>query len=97
MSQTLAIELSDEVFRQVVSYATDAGLTPAEWAAQRLTQETQPAPAANGLTEAEREERRAAFYRHFGSLDSGDPRSCDNERIDADILRDLEREVSGRL
>ena len=23
--------------------------------------------------------------RHFGSIDSGDPNSCDNEKIDADL------------
>ncbi len=30
----------------------------------------------------------AAFERHFGSFDSGDPNFSDNERIDADLARE---------
>lgn len=30
----------------------------------------------------------AALERHFGCWDSGDPNSCDNERIDADLARE---------
>jgi len=35
----------------------------------------------------EMQRRAAAFERHFGEWDSGDPLFSDNERIDADIVR----------
>ena len=37
------------------------------------------------------ERRTAAFERHFGVWDSGDERSSDNERIDADLAREYGR------
>ena len=39
------------------------------------------------------EEEQAAeerFARHFGAIKSGDPNSCDNEKIDADLIRAYE-------
>jgi hypothetical protein len=36
----------------------------------------------------EQEELRVRFRRHLGELNSGDPRSADNERIDADLARE---------
>ena len=35
-----------------------------------------------------------AFERHFGAIDSGDPRSSDNERIDADLAKEYGRHDS---
>lgn len=41
----------------------------------------------NGNNSQEAEER---FARHFGAINSGDSRSADNEKIDADLIRLLE-------
>jgi hypothetical protein len=35
--------------------------------------------------------RAAAFERHFGAWDSGDPRFSDNDRIDADLAKEYGR------
>jgi hypothetical protein len=39
----------------------------------------------------EQERLPAALERHFGALDSSDPRSSDNERIDADLAKEHDR------
>lgn len=36
-------------------------------------------------------ERAAAFERHFGAWDSGNPRCSENEQIDADLTREYHR------
>jgi hypothetical protein len=36
----------------------------------------------------------AAFERYFGAIDSGDPNSSDNERIDADLAKEYARHDS---
>lgn len=46
------------------------------------------------LDRDEFQRRIAAFERHFGALDSGDPRFSDNERIDADLAREYGRDGS---
>jgi hypothetical protein len=43
------------------------------------------------MTSHEIECRAAAFERHFGIWDSGNPRFSDNERIDADLASEYDR------
>ena len=45
-------------------------------------------PHRRNLTPEEIQRARAAFERHFGTFDSGDPNFSDNERIDADLARE---------
>jgi hypothetical protein len=45
-------------------------------------------PRRRDLTPEEIQRARAAFERHFGAFDSGDPDSSNNERIDADLARE---------
>jgi len=46
-------------------------------------------PSANDpRTGEEQEELRVRFRKHLGALNSGDPRSADNERIDVDLARE---------
>lgn len=40
------------------------------------------------LTPQQAEAARQRFRRHFGAFDSGNPRSADNEAIDADPARE---------
>lgn len=37
------------------------------------------------------QKRATAFERHFGAWDSGNPRSSENEQIDADLAREYHR------
>lgn len=46
-----------------------------------------PAPVPD-LTPEEWETARQQFKRHIGAIDSSDPNSSDNERIDADLARE---------
>jgi len=41
-------------------------------------------------SEAEARFAEERFARHFGAIDSGDARSADNEKIDADLIRPYE-------
>ena len=41
-------------------------------------------------SEAEKQLAEERFARHFGAIKSGDERSADNERIDADLIRAYE-------
>ncbi len=45
-------------------------------------------PGRRVLTPEETRRAIAAFERDFGTLDSGDPNSSDNERIDADLAKE---------
>lgn len=42
------------------------------------------------MSEAEAQLAEERFARHFGAINSGDARSADNEKIDADLIRILE-------
>ncbi len=48
-------------------------------------------PTHPSLAPQEVQRRVAAFERHFGALESGDPRFSDNERIDADLAKEYRR------
>jgi hypothetical protein len=43
------------------------------------------------LSDAEKQAELAKLMRHAGAVDSGDPRSADNDRIDADLAREYGR------
>jgi hypothetical protein len=51
-------------------------------------------PSHDSLSPDEVRRRVAAFERHFGAIDSGDPNSSDNERIDADLAKEYGRHDS---
>jgi hypothetical protein len=48
-------------------------------------------PSRPPLAPEERQRRVAAFERHFGAFDSGDPGFSENERIDADLAKEYGR------
>ena len=92
MSQTLTLELSDEVYTAIRHHAETAGTSPAHWIATTLEQqyghvrEGQNADAQR--TEAEKQAARERFERHFGEVDLGYATGVDNEQIDADLARE---------
>jgi hypothetical protein len=64
-----------------------------------------PAPAGSLLSPTAKDPRageeqvdlRVRFRRHLGELNSGDPRSADNERIDADLAREYSNSPAGEI
>lgn len=86
MSKSLTYEVADELFEAFEQMATKSG-TSAEtlaldWIARRSAIKNRK------LTEEQKRLGREQLMRHAGAVDSGDPRSADNERIDADLARE---------
>ncbi len=88
MSQLL--ELPDEVYEAVKRAADASGTSMADLIRQRFG--TGNGHTANKIqdsrTEEEKQAARERFESYFGSYDSGDPDSCNNDRIDADLARE---------
>jgi hypothetical protein len=92
MSQTLTLELSDEVYIAILRHAKTAGMSPAHWIASTLEQQYSNSRAWQlaraQRTEAEKQVARERFERHFGEVDLGYATGVDNEQIDADLARE---------
>jgi hypothetical protein len=86
MGHKITITVPDEVYQTLVDAARQFGLTPEEAAVERLKQ-AGIAKRHRPLTEDEAEAA-TRIERHFGTWDSGDTRSADNERIEADLARE---------
>jgi hypothetical protein len=63
---------------------------PAEEILAEMKASYAPKPRPS-LSEAEKQAELAKLMRHAGAVDSGDPRSADNDRIDADLAREYGR------
>ena len=92
MSQTLTLELSDEVYNAIRHHAEVAGTSPAQFAATSLEREFGIALGAQAVsaqrTEAEKQAAREQFERLCGAVNLGYPTGTDNESIDADLARE---------
>jgi len=92
MSQTLLLELSDEVYTTIQRQAESAGTSPAHWLATTLEQQYGPRHAWQGArqphTTTEQHTARVRFEQHFGEVDLPDAIGADNEQIDADWARE---------
>lgn len=86
MSKVLTFEVPDELYEAFQQMAAKYGRTTEAVALEWLAKHA-PKPRPS-LTEAERQAARERFERHFGTWNSGDPNSADNERIDADLARE---------
>ncbi len=83
-AQTQTLELPTELYEALVRAAQDNGTTPTEWIAARLPH------AANGKPETSEDtlaEANARLFSFSGIAKSGNPRSADNEPIDADLYK----------
>jgi hypothetical protein len=92
MSQTLVLELSDEVYTIIQRQAEVAGTSPAHWPAIILEQQyghihAWPSALAQ-RTAAEQQAAREGFERHFSEVDLADATGADNEQIDADLAQE---------
>src|SRR3954452_16704544 len=92
MSQSLLLELSDEVYAALRCQAEAVGTSPEHFAAASLERQLGLASGLRGVgpprTEAEKQAARERFERHFGALDLGSPTGADNESIDADLAKE---------
>lgn len=88
MSKTLTFEIPDDIYALLEQTAARWG-RPIEQVALEWLSSTMPKKKPV-LTEEERKAALARLHRHFGSVHSGDPRSADNEKIDADLMREYE-------
>lgn len=92
MSQTLMVELSDDVYAAIERQAVEANTSPAHVIATSLEQyfrhERGVGQPRQGRDAAEVQAARARFERHFGAVDLGYATGVDNESIDADLARE---------
>jgi hypothetical protein len=92
MSQTLTLELSDEVYTVIRRQAEVAGTSLPHWVATLLEQQCRRIEDWPGFrsprTEAEQQAARDRFERHFGEVDLGYATGVDNEQIDADLAQE---------
>ncbi len=92
MSQTLTLQLSDEVYEAIQRQARADGSSPAQIVTQVLEQQFKSGngrrDGAGSRPEAEKETARQRFERHFGTVNLSHPTGADNDRIDADLARE---------
>ena len=92
MSQTLTLELSDEVYTVIQRQAEMAGTSLPHWLSMTLEQQYSRLPDRQKVrdqrTEKEKQAARARFERHFGEVDLSHATGMDNEQIDADLARE---------
>ncbi|HEY0604026.1 MAG TPA: hypothetical protein VGD58_14000 [Herpetosiphonaceae bacterium] len=90
MSQTLLVELSDEMYAAIERQAAEEQISPAQVVASSLEQhfrQERGAPKRIQRSEAELQAARERFERLIGAVDLGHPTGADNDSIDADLSR----------
>lgn len=87
MSQSLTVEISEQVFVAIQQQAQAIGVSPAQLAATLLEQQF-PQTFKLLLDEAEKNAARTKFERHFGTLALEDSIDLSNESIDMDLARE---------
>lgn len=104
MEHQLTITLPDEVFLPLVETALRQSRTPEEVVVEQVRAATPVNGArkktgditrffgtwdsAESLSEEESAQAKARLKRFAGAVNSGDPHSAENERIDADLARE---------
>lgn len=86
MSKTLSYEIADDIYALLQDVAVKWG-RPLEDVCLEWLARTIPKPRPK-MTPEEEQAADQRFRRHFGAIDSRDPHSADNERIDADLARE---------
>ena len=87
MSQSLTLELSEQMFVAIQQQAQAIGVSPAQLVTTLL--ECQFPQAFKLLVDdAEKNAAREKFERHFGTLKLSSSTDLDNESIDADLARE---------
>ncbi len=94
MSQSLTLELSEQVFVAIQQQAQAIGISPAQLAAALLEKQF-PQAFKLFLDAAETNAARLRFERHFGTLLLGGSTDLDNESVDADLAREYDSTHEG--
>ncbi len=87
MSKIITLEIPDEVFSSFQKQAESRGETAEKFVLEIVLKNIPPSKN-NGTENAQLAEER--FERHFGAIKSGNSKSTDNEKIDADLIRAYE-------
>jgi hypothetical protein len=90
VSKPLIIELPDQTLAALEAFASRTGRSASEVASELLVRY---APTAPSIPDPEARRR---LMRHAGTIDTGDPDSAHNERIDADLAREYLDDHSGK-
>ncbi|MEK6320713.1 MAG: hypothetical protein AABN33_03405 [Acidobacteriota bacterium] len=86
MSKTLTFEIPEELYEAFDHIAQRDGKTTEQVALEYLSRRA--AERRPKLSDEERQAARERLLRYAGAVNSGDPDSADNERIDADLARE---------
>jgi hypothetical protein len=86
MSKTLTFEIPEELYEAFEHIARRDGKTTEQVALEYLARRA--AERRPPLSDEERHAARERLLRYAGAVNSGDPNSADNERIDADLARE---------
>ncbi len=86
MSQSLTVELRDEVYAALRRQAEATGTSLAHVAAESLERQVKATGALR--SDAEKQAARERFEDAFGEVNLGHPTGADNESIEADLARE---------
>jgi predicted transcriptional regulator len=86
--KTLTFELHDDIYEALQRMAEQTGRPFEAVALEWLAKYAYPPRPKRRLSEEELAAAEERLRRHAGAVDSGDPHSADNERIDADLARE---------
>ena len=90
MSKTLTLEIPDEVFSSFQKFAESKGETAEKFVLEIVLKNIPRMKNDNSENQQKVEQR---FVRWVGAIDSGNPRSADNEQIDADLAKEYGKDL----
>ena len=89
MSKTLTLEIPDEVFSSFQKQAQNKGETAEKFVLEIVLKTY--SKTNESLSDQETGQALEKFMKHAGAVNSGNPRSADNEQIDADLAAEYGR------
>ena len=91
MSKTITLEIPDEVFSSFQKLAESKGETAEKFVLEIVLKNF---PKSNGsLSEQEKSDALKKLMKFSGAVNSGNPRSADNEQIDDDLAAEYGKDL----
>ncbi len=90
MSKTITLEIPDEVFSSFQKQAASKGETAEKFVLEIVLKNVPRTKNVNSKNEQKAEQQLA---RWIGAVNSGNPRSADNEQIDADLAQEYGKDL----
>ena len=91
MSKTLVLEIPDEVFSSFQRQAESKGETAEKFVLEIVLKNYSK---SNGnITQQEKTDALNELMKFAGAVNSGNPRSADNEQIDADLAKEYGKDL----